>query len=407
MGSEMCIRDRSIAHGYQVTLAQEASRNENNLPLCRLCKSGIFLKSTNNAVVYEAFKDRLSSVSGSIETEGDLEKFIIENCLVEDIGGFLYAPGGEKLSDDAKSSLGKVGLLGERNKPKFGNVKRTSNFYTGYMIPVKEVLENVVIEPQLHSRYALGTPFVERERRGQMIYYVELSSATYTFSFDLDSRFIGKTTFSYEHSGQNVVNDRDKRIVVSLDALNKFLTEMMFGAKKTRFLPVVEWESIAIAVSSDVWTVPSSQSRNYLKALVNKAEKFSLDDLTVHVYFNPELLEDTETYVRKTTEEIIEIMNKVISEWKTKIEEKLPAYKDKIDIDRIVKEKLERLISERMEELVTSSSLRYVNTIKKPYEDFLKMRDERNLKDKVKLYDSFEEAISGAIEDAKSRIKSE
>ena len=43
----------------------------------------------------------------------------------------------------------------------------------------------------------------------------------------------------------------------------------MFGAKKTRFLPVVEWESLVVAISDDVWTVPSPFTNNYIE----KAEK--------------------------------------------------------------------------------------------------------------------------------------
>ena len=151
-------------------------------------------------------------------------------------------------------------------------MKRTSSFYTGYMIPTKEALENVVIEPQLHSRYALGTKFVEGGQ-GQMIYYVELSSAVYTFSFDLDTRYIGKATFVYDKAGQDVVDDRKKRVEVTLNAIQKFLIELMFGAKKSRFLPVVEWESLVIAVSDDVWTVPSPFTKNYIQRANNKLQK--------------------------------------------------------------------------------------------------------------------------------------
>jgi len=139
------------------------------------------------------------------------------------------------------------------------------------MIPVKEALENTVIEPQLHSRYALGTSFVQEQ--GQMIYYVELSSAVYTFSFDLDTRYIGKTTFSYGYVGNEVVDDRIERIKVTLDAVKRFLIEFTFGAKKTRFLPVIEWESLVIAISNDIWTVPSSSTKEYIENAEKKKKK--------------------------------------------------------------------------------------------------------------------------------------
>jgi len=242
------VSGESIAHGYQQVLAEEAARK--GLPVCKLCSKGYFLKSTNDAVFKESFG------VNPPEGEGEFERAVIKGCVVEDVGGFLYAParGGK-------------------------NVKRTSNFFVGYMIPTRESLESAVIEPQLHTRYALGTPFVEEGARagGQMIYYIELSSAAYTFSFDLDTKYLGKATFSMENVGQTVVDgdERKKRIGAALDALSKFMIEMMFGAKKTRFLPVIEWESVVIAVSDDVWTVPSPFSKNYIERAEEKVKKVS------------------------------------------------------------------------------------------------------------------------------------
>ncbi|MCD6348503.1 MAG: type I-A CRISPR-associated protein Cas7/Csa2 [Candidatus Korarchaeota archaeon] len=242
------ISGESLAHGYQSVLAEEATKK--GLPACKLCREGIFLKSTNESVFREAFG------VDPPQDDFEFEKHVIGNCIVEDVGGFLFAPAGARR-----------------------NVKRTSNFFVGYMIPTRESLEAAVIEPQLHSRYALGTPFVRREDQqaeragGQMIYYVELSSAVYTFSFDLDTRFIGKTAFVYGKVGTEVDDKRKLRIEASLDALVKFVTEMMFGAKKTRFLPVVEWESLVAAVSDDVWTIPSPFSKDYIAKAEEKVKK--------------------------------------------------------------------------------------------------------------------------------------
>ncbi|MEM3404147.1 MAG: type I-A CRISPR-associated protein Cas7/Csa2 [Nitrososphaeria archaeon] len=231
------VSGESIAHGFQKVLAEEAIKD--SIPVCNLCKNGIFLKSTNKKVVKEAFE-------GEPE-KGQLEEFVVSKCLVEDIGGFLYA--------EAE------------------NIKRTSNFFVGYMIPVKEALGNVVVESQLHSRYALGTPFVKEQ--GQMIYYVELSSAVYTFGFDLDTSYIGKLTFQYNSAGKEVLEEKERvrRIRTTLEALKLFLLEQMFGAKKTRFLPVGEWESLAIGVSDKVWTVTSPFSKNYIEKSEKKREK--------------------------------------------------------------------------------------------------------------------------------------
>ena len=240
------VSGESIAHGYQQVVAEEAQKK--GIKVCELCKKGYFLKSTNEEVFKTSF---------GVDPPNDTTKFestVIENCVVEDVGGFLYAP--------ARGGV---------------NVKRTSNFYVGYMIPTKESLENTVIEPQLHTRYALGTPFVERGggAAGQMIYYVELSSAAYTFSLDLDTKYLGKASFSMENAGKTVVSEeeRKKRIGVVLDAISKFMIEMLFGAKRTRFLPVIEWESAVIAVSDDIWTVPSPFSKNYVERVEEKLKK--------------------------------------------------------------------------------------------------------------------------------------
>jgi len=250
------ISGESIAHGFQEALAEIASNSNPKIPVCRLCEKGIFLKSSNESVFKESFN------MSTPADDHELEKVVLENCIVEDVGGFLYA-------------------YGERN------VKRTSNFYVGYMIPVSEAIRNVVIEPQLQTRYALGTPFVKKkekkeEERGQMIYYVELSSAPYIFSFDLDTKYIGKTTFVIDKPiGE--VKDRARRVEAALDALQKFLVELMFGAKKSRFLPVVDWESIVLAVSDDIWTVPSPFTSNYIEKAFKKKEKVNYNT-SLHIY---------------------------------------------------------------------------------------------------------------------------
>jgi len=139
-----------------------------------------------------------------------------------------------------------------------------------------------------------------------MIYYVELSSAPYTFAFDLDSRYIGKATFVYGHAGEVVVEGRVKRIVTAIDALQRFLVEFMFGAKKTRFLPVIEWESIAIAVSDDVWTIPSPFTKKYIEQAEKKLEK---------VNFNTKLY----TYPSKDGKSFEEVVIEALEDAKSRV----------------------------------------------------------------------------------------
>ncbi len=259
------ISGESIAHGYQAILAEEASKD--GLNVCKLCSKGVFLKSNNRDTVKFAHEFDPNDLKELKEKEFEFEKRIIKGCVVEDVGGFLYAPRGGK--GDVKQ------------------VKRTSNFYVGYMVPVEEALTNTVIEAQLHNRYALGTHFVKRvgEDRGQMIYYVELASAPYVFSFDLDTKYIGRTNFDTEHAGEYAVpkEERVKRIQASIKALTKLIMELGFGAKKTRYLPTIEWDSLVIAVSDDVWTVPSPFTTTYIQSAKKKAEVVS-ENTALHTY---------------------------------------------------------------------------------------------------------------------------
>jgi CRISPR/Cas system-associated protein Cas7 (RAMP superfamily) len=278
------------------------------------------------------------------------------------------------------------------------------------MIPTKEALESVVIEPQLHSRYALGTPFVEKGTQGQMIYYVELSSAPYVFSFDLDTKYIGKLTFSYEKVGELAVDndeERKKRIDVTLDSLKLFLTEMMFGAKKTRFLPIIDWESVVIAISDDVWTVPSPLSANYITNTLNKLDKTenantnkeesSSNGTELFVYINPIVFEDTTIYVEKKTEELLNSFYKALDEFKKKLEERGDA--NLIDWNEFKKKKLEELLENKIDELTASSDLKYASVIQEKY---IKTKKELEAKG-IAVYESFEECVSDAIKKAKEK----
>jgi len=242
------ISGESIAHALQTILAEECNesnaKRDNALPVCKLCSKGIFLKSSNKQILSEA-------IPAASKSKGDVEELVIKNCVVEDIGGFLYA-------EEA-------------------NVKRTSNFYTGYMIPTQEALKSSMIEPQLHSRYALGTKFVSGNTKGQMLYYVELASTIYTFSLDIDTRYIGKITFNVGRAGVPVVSDSERleRVSALLDSVGRLLVENSFGAKRTRFLPTIDWESMVISVSDKPWTVPTPFTKSYIERAKKKREKIN------------------------------------------------------------------------------------------------------------------------------------
>jgi len=294
------ISGESIAHNYQVILAEELKKN--NGDVCKYCEKGIFLKSTDAEVYKEVVgkeppsppknKDKKKQLEEMLKVVDEIEHSIVSKCGVEDIGGFLYA-----------------------EQP---NVKRTSSFSTGYMIPVKEALKLVSIDPQLHSRYALGTKFVKAGEgaAGQMIYYVELSSALFCFSFDLDTKFIGKYTFHVDKYGSNIIPEEKikGRIIASLDALKRLLIEFPVGAKRTRFSPSdLRWDSIAIAVSDDTWTMPSSFTQDYQERAMAKKSKISYKTM-IYAYAEEGCKADN---CLKTSEEAI---LKAIEDAKSRIE---------------------------------------------------------------------------------------
>ncbi|MEM0233595.1 MAG: type I-A CRISPR-associated protein Cas7/Csa2 [Candidatus Nezhaarchaeales archaeon] len=280
------ISGESVAHAYQVLLAEELKKQQ--VKVCSYCEKGIFLKSTNKELYKEVTgSEPPKAETGEKTSKKDLmsiidiiEKSIVGNCGVEDIGGFLYA-----------------------ENP---NVKRTSSFLTGYMIPVGEVLGNMSIEPQLHSRYALGTKYITAGEgaAGQMIYYVEVSSAVFSFAFDLDTRYIGRYTFHVGNYGKPIIDLQEitRRAHASLEALKRFLVEFPVGAKRTRFNPAdVRWESIAIAVSDDVWTMPSSFVKDYLERTYAKKSKVNYNTV-IHAYTEEECHADK---CYKTPEEAV------------------------------------------------------------------------------------------------------
>ncbi len=263
------ISGESVAHAYQQLLAQEMSAVKE--PVCKYCAQGIFLKNTNESVLKESGvldEKGLAGIEKPKDAKGKdvnddlrraelLEASIVGNCAVEDVGGFLYA-----------------------GDP---NVKRTSLFSTGYMTPVLEALSESSLDPQFHSRYALGTKYVEGgkkdEASGQMIYYVEVGSAVYGFSFDLDTRFVGRHTYVHDKYGQLVEGMTEQRVdlrsLAAVDALERMLVEWPVGAKKTRFNPQSSWESVVVAVSQDVWTVPSPLTMSYVRRAAAKLKKIN------------------------------------------------------------------------------------------------------------------------------------
>ena len=225
------ISGESLAHAYQEVVAKVA--DEVGLSVCSNCRAGYFIKHANDSVLEDWAKEARSK--GSIE----FEKTIIQRCVVEDIGGFLYA---------------------EREP-----VKRTSRFQVGYMIPALDAVTSTAIEAQFHVRYA-------RVTEQQSIYNVEVGSAVYTFSFNLDIDGIGALSSGSKELAISK-EERIKRIEVAVKALGVMLASALFGAKRTRFYP--SWKVLsAVAVVSDPIPIIAEppHGREYVANTAEKVE---------------------------------------------------------------------------------------------------------------------------------------
>ena len=242
------ISGETLAHAYQralVTLAQQIY-GPGKAPICEWCSRGEFIKSADAKHTIPGW-EKVRAPKGR-EAE-EFEKFVIRNCLVEDIGGFLRA---------------------ERPPS-----KRTSRFQVGYMIPTYDTIKFSVLESQFHARHIPSETLKEKgERAAQMIYYVETGSAVYGFMFNLDISTIGHATLVKK---EKVISDDDleKRIKVAIGALELLLGNAMFGAKRSRFLPFIEIRSALAAVAHPIpFTVTPPSWPSFMKETLNKKEKF-------------------------------------------------------------------------------------------------------------------------------------
>jgi len=236
------ISGESLAHHYQKLLAEIAKQR--NIPVCNACSQGIFLKHADNNVFkkYDGIDPK-----NMFKTGTDAEEYIVKSCLVEDIGGFLYT---EK------------------------TVKRTSRFRVGYMIPALDALEAgaAATEAQFHVRYSPGA-----RQEEQAIYYVEIGSAVYVFSFALDAAGVGARSMENEGaSGKSTyilpLGERLRRVEAAFDALAALLGGMTWGAKTSRFQPHWKILSLVASVSRPLpFNVSPGHDRGYVRETAERA----------------------------------------------------------------------------------------------------------------------------------------
>ena len=299
------ISGESLAHHYQALLAEIAKKK--GLPVCNACARGVFLKHASSDVFekYDGIKNAKDYLKN--KNAAEIEEYVVRKCIVEDIGGFL-------LADKSVNKL----------------VKRTSRFRVGYMIPALDALRAgaAATEAQFHVRYS-----PEAAEREQAIYYVEVGSAVYVFTYALDASAIG--AYSMENAGAPRENpyilgleDRRKRAEAAFDALAALLGGMTWGAKTTRFQPHWKILSLVASITEPIpFNVSPGHDKGYLAETITRACSLSraLGDFnTTILYYDNEGLDKAGC----EENEKIEVIDKnsyvdVIEEAKKRITEKL------------------------------------------------------------------------------------
>lgn len=289
------ISGESLAHAFQANLVEAAKlvyAGRDKIPVDQWSMRGEFIKFADNQHLTDSLKKIIGEKKTPVEEKQHLfEKTAIQESIVADIGGFLYA----------------------ENPP----VRRTSPFQVGYATPVEEALEATAIEPQMHARQvATGLASEEQQREAQMLYYVEIASAVYGVTMCLDFDSIGKTSMVRIEDAVDS-EERKQRIKAAIIALALTTGQQIFGAKRSRFNPILEvLDAVAVVSHPLPFTVSPPQKKEYIKDTISRAEKYVellskagiKADLTIITYGTPDI-----DFNKATMEEFfLEIYDKVM-----------------------------------------------------------------------------------------------
>jgi len=276
----------TLAHAFQVHLANLSKS------VCYFCKRNEFLKHAamdfyerllekNEAQFDQWEKDLIKNFRGLNEEE--IEKIIIQNCVVEDIGGFLLTT-----------------AAGSKTNKKGGKmVRRTSVIQFSYCIPSLDALETgaSTTDVQMQVRMAseaqtLASRLNYKDTPIQAPYNREIASTTYSFIVNIDFDAIGYSSYTNEDVLNND-NERKNRYENTLRSL-KLLLDGNFGAGMSRYRPFVENEVILLAISKGPvhFTVspPSLRLRDFITETIERAKDYLTEfdqlELTLYLWVN-------------------------------------------------------------------------------------------------------------------------
>lgn len=236
-----------IAHAYQVGLVDESKKL--GLPLGKYSSQYEFIKFSLDTDIIKKEEGIEPPKKGKTtdEIEKEMRRFEVEVMLkdtVADIAGFMY--------------LGDI------------PVRRTSRFKVGYAVPVVTSDEAMAyLETQFHTR-----SFHTVEKNKQSIYNVEIASALYTMTLQLDEDLIAvpSTPGAKVKGEEDLEKQKQNRVQASLRALYYILTGN-FGGKRTRFLPQMELASLILTYTDFPFVPTPGHNNNYIESTITRLEK--------------------------------------------------------------------------------------------------------------------------------------
>jgi CRISPR-associated protein Csa2 len=237
------VSGESLAHAYQALLAHIASQK--GLPVTGWDLQGFFMKFSDDNIIKKYYREELTkALKAKDEAEAldmlkkmqpaEVERAILKTSVVADVGGFLYTEREKKKAEGKGEEETKI------------SVKRTSAIRFAYLIPALDALTTggASLSPQLHVRYA-----PEAKEGEQVLFYVESGSALYTLTAQLVISDIGKVLLDPRIRDEELEEQRVNRIEAAIDALTVLVEGVLFGAKRSRYMPQWDVRSILVAYS--------------------------------------------------------------------------------------------------------------------------------------------------------------
>jgi CRISPR-associated protein Csa2 len=295
----------TLAHAFQYNLSTlERMANSNNPKLCYFCSIGEFIKHSaldfysqlrnSQQISFPQWESDFIDGYSNISAEWEIERRIVENCIVEDIGGFVIATAAPPAQSPAKRE--KEGEASQRQERGLA-VRRTSVFQFSYAVPTLDaILEGAsTTDVQMQVRMAsVGQSLANKvnyENPIQAPYNKEIASAVYSFIFNFDADKVGVN--SYTNAEMYDINEKKRRINLALDSL-KLVIDGQFGASKSRYNPFMERELIIASLTKGniLFTVssPSLRLEDFVKETMERAKsyvtEFSNLEITLYVWAN-------------------------------------------------------------------------------------------------------------------------